>query len=121
MTELAELFDELSQQVLVQDDMVQSTEQTTDNVVKDQQQTVRQLRQAEDHARRARKLKWWIFGIVVAIIVVLAAILGGYFGYTCTHGGCGNTNHSSDSNHTSAKRLLKRFVEVNAKYNILRY
>lgn len=59
---------------------MQAAEEQTQNVVKDTEQANVQLTKGVDHARRARKLKWWAFFIVVLIIVALGLILGLYFG-----------------------------------------
>jgi syntaxin 1B/2/3 len=61
---------------------VQAAEEQTDHVVKDTEQANVQLGKGVEHARRARKLKWWCLGIVVLIIVVLGLALGIYFGVT---------------------------------------
>jgi syntaxin 1B/2/3 len=59
---------------------VQAAEEQTDNVVKDTENANVQLGKGVDHARRARKLKWWCLGIVVLIIIILALVLGIFFG-----------------------------------------
>jgi syntaxin 1B/2/3 len=39
-----------------------------------------QLNKGIEHARRARKLKWWCFFICLAIVIILGLVLGLYFG-----------------------------------------
>jgi syntaxin 1B/2/3 len=80
MGELALLFQQLDEQVVYQDPMVQQIEQQTEQVKGDTEQVNVQLDKGIDHARRARKLKWWCFFIVVIIICIVALILGLYFG-----------------------------------------
>lgn len=78
--ELNQLMEELATQVVLQDEPVQAVEQQTENVKKDTEAGNVQLSKGVEHARRARKLKWWCAGIVTAIIVILALVLGLYFG-----------------------------------------
>ena len=78
--ELALLFQQLNEQVVYQEDNVQGIEDKTGDVAKDTDHVNQQLDQGIKSARRARKLKWWTLGIVVLIIAILAAVLGGYFG-----------------------------------------
>jgi syntaxin 1B/2/3 len=78
--ELALLFQQLNEQVVYQEEQVARVEEQTENVTKDTSGALTQLDQGIKSARRARKLKWWTLGIVVLIIAILAAVLGGYFG-----------------------------------------
>lgn len=80
LTELNQLFQDLAEAVIIQEPAVQAADEQTSNVVKDTEQANVQLTKGVDHARRARKLKWWLFFIVVLIVVALALILGLYFG-----------------------------------------
>jgi len=78
--ELNQLFQDLAETVIIQESAVQATEAQTDNVVKDTENANVQLGKGVEHARRARKLKWWCLGIVVLIIIILALVLGIFFG-----------------------------------------
>ncbi|KAL1592728.1 hypothetical protein SLS60_011144 [Paraconiothyrium brasiliense] len=78
--ELGLLFQQLNEQVVYQEDQVTRVEEQTEDVNKDTTDATRQLDKGIKSARRARKLKWWTLGIVVLIIAILAAVLGGYFG-----------------------------------------
>lgn len=60
--------------------MVQQAEQHTENVKKDTEAGNQQLDKGIASARRARRMKWWCFWIVVLIICILALVLGLYFG-----------------------------------------
>lgn len=78
--ELALLFQQLNEQVVYQEEQVTRVEQQTEVVNQDTHKATQQLDEGIKSARRARKLKWWTLGIVVLIIAILAAVLGGYFG-----------------------------------------
>ncbi|RAR00984.1 polyketide synthase PksG [Stemphylium lycopersici] len=80
MTELALLFTQLNEQVVYQEASVQQTEQQTVQVKEDTENANKQLDEGIKSARRARKLKWWILLTVLAIIAILALVLGLYFG-----------------------------------------
>ena len=80
MIELAQLFQQLNEEVVAQEEPVMQNEIKTDVVQKDTTAANQQLDQGIKSARRARKLKWWTLGVVVLIIAILAAVLGGYFG-----------------------------------------
>ena len=78
--ELNQLMEELATAVVLQDEPVQAVEQHTDNVKKDTEAGNVQLNKGIEHAKRARKLKWWCFFICIAIVCILALVLGLYFG-----------------------------------------
>lgn len=78
--ELNQLMEDLATAVVLQDEPIQQTEQHTENVKKDTEAGVGQLDKGIEHAKRARKLKWWCFWIVVLIICILALVLGLVFG-----------------------------------------
>lgn len=84
--ELNQLFQDLAEAVVLQEPAVQAAEQQTENVVKDTEQANVQLKKGVDHARRARRLKWALVCIVLFIIIVLALVLGLYFGLQHTGG-----------------------------------
>jgi syntaxin 1B/2/3 len=82
LEQLNQLFQDLAEAVIIQEPAVQAAEEQTDHVVKDTEQANVQLGKGVAHARRARKLKWWLLGIVLLIVVVLGLALGIYFGVT---------------------------------------
>ncbi|KAH7380384.1 t-SNARE [Phaeosphaeria sp. MPI-PUGE-AT-0046c] len=81
MSELALLFQQLNEQVVYQEPQVQRAEEQTEQVIKDSEHANQQLTKGIDSAKRARKLKWITLWVVVAIIAILALVLGIYFGY----------------------------------------
>ncbi|RMY89042.1 hypothetical protein D0864_06516 [Hortaea werneckii] len=80
LIQLNQLMEDLATAVVLQDEPIQQTEQHTENVKKDTEAGNVQLDKGIASARRARKMKWWCFWIVIAIICILALILGLYFG-----------------------------------------
>ena len=80
MNELATLFIQLDETVQMQDEPVRQTEMQTEHVVEDSKAANHQLDTGIEHARRARRLKWWTLLVVVLIIAILALVLGLYFG-----------------------------------------
>jgi syntaxin 1B/2/3 len=80
ITELNQLMEDLATAVVLQDEPVQAVEQHTENVKKDTEAGNVQLNKGIEHARRARKLKWWCFFICLAIVIILGLVLGLYFG-----------------------------------------
>jgi len=78
--QLNALMEDLATTVILQDPVIQQTEQHTDNVKTDTEAANVHLDKGVESARRARKLKWWCLGICVAIVIILALVLGLYFG-----------------------------------------
>lgn len=78
--ELRTLFEQLDEQVVLQDTAVVDIEQTAGTVHKDVEGGNVQLDKGIVHSKRARKLKWWCLFIVVLIILILALVLGLFFG-----------------------------------------
>ena len=89
MIELQQLMEDLASTIVLQEAPIQQAEQHTENVKKDTEAGNVQLDKGIDHARRARKLKWWCLIICIAIACILALILGLYFGLTNRGGGNG--------------------------------
>lgn len=73
-------MEDLATAVVLQEEPIQQTEQQTENVVKDTELGNQHLDKGIKSARNARRLKWWLFWIVLAIIVILGLVLGLYFG-----------------------------------------
>ncbi|KAM0719564.1 hypothetical protein Q7P37_003694 [Cladosporium fusiforme] len=92
MLQLQQLMEDLATTVMLQDAPIQETEQHTENVKHDTEAGNVQLDKGIEHARRARKLKWWCFWIVVAILCILALILGLVFGLGVAGTGGANNN-----------------------------
>lgn len=80
LTELAQIFNDLAVQVELQEAPIQQAEEETVQVHKDTEAGNKQLNTAIKHAITRRKLQWWCFWITLAIIAILALILGLYFG-----------------------------------------
>lgn len=80
MVELQQLMEDLATAVVLQDQPIQQAEQHTENVKQDTEAGNVQLDKGIEHARRARKLKWWCFWITILIICIIALVLGLYFG-----------------------------------------
>lgn len=80
MLQLNQLFEDLAEQVIVQEAAVTAAQDQTQHVVEDTENANVQLTKGVEHARRARKLKWWCLFIVVLIIAILALVLGLVFG-----------------------------------------
>lgn len=80
LLELNQLFQQLAEQVIIQEPMVANVDDTTTKVLDDNTKGNTELDKGIKSARNTRKLKWWCFGIIVAIIVILALVLGLYFG-----------------------------------------
>lgn len=80
MNDLSLLFRQLDEQVELQEIPVEQAEEHTQKTVGHGKNANEQLKVGVKHARRARRLKWWLLLTVVAIICILALILGLYFG-----------------------------------------
>ena len=90
--------------------MVEQTEKQTENVTHDTKEGNKHLDKGIKSARNARKLKWWCFGIVVAIICILALILGLYFGLP---------NAGYHANHHKRSVMMARSLDIGGKKFIL--
>ena len=80
MVELATLFNQLNEQVIVQEAQTVQVEEQTVQVAEDTKHANTQLDQGIKAARRARKLKWYTLLVFVIIIAIIALALGIYFG-----------------------------------------
>ena len=80
MIQLNQLMEDLATTVVLQEEPIQNAELHTENVKKDVEGGNQQLDKGIASAKRARKLKWWCFFICVAIVCILALVLGLYFG-----------------------------------------
>lgn len=80
LLELQEIMSDLANTVELQDASVVQAEEQTHQVKQDTEAGNVQLDKGIEHARRARKLKWWCLGITVLVILILALVLGLFFG-----------------------------------------
>ncbi|KAF5134055.1 Syntaxin-like protein psy1 [Metarhizium anisopliae] len=72
LSEIALLYQELATMVEQQDETIVATEQNAEYTVDNMEAGNQQVKVATDHARRARKLKWWCLLLCVIIIIVVA-------------------------------------------------
>lgn len=80
MAELTQLFHDMEELVIEQDQPIQQIEEQINTAQHDIEQGVGHTQKAVVSAKKARKKKLWCFFIIVLIIVILALILGIYFG-----------------------------------------
>ena len=74
--ELAQLSQEVALMVEQQDEHIVNIEQNAEQTVDNMEAGNQQVKVATDHARRARKLKWWCLLICIIIIIVVALGVG---------------------------------------------
>lgn len=80
MAELTQLFHDMEELVVEQDQPIQQIEQQVGEAQHDIEQGVGHTQKAVVSAKKARRKRLWCFLIIVIIIVILALILGIYFG-----------------------------------------
>ncbi|KAI5965349.1 SSO2 [Candida pseudojiufengensis] len=80
MAELTQLFHDMEELVIEQDQPIQQIEEQVGTAQHDIEQGVGHTNKAVKSAKSARKKKIWCLVIVVIIIIILAVILGAYFG-----------------------------------------
>ncbi|KAI8998518.1 t-SNARE [Trametes punicea] len=80
LEELAQLFNDMSVLVAQQDEAIDQIQTMAGNVEADTHAGLQQTEKAVEHARSARRKRWICFGLTLAIIAILALILGLYFG-----------------------------------------
>nr|POE49253.1 protein transport protein sso2 [Quercus suber] len=90
LIQLNQLMEDLATQIVLQESAIQATEEHTVAVKNDTEAANVQLDKGIASARRARKMKWWCFFICLAIVIILALILGLYFGLMHTGGNNNN-------------------------------
>ncbi|SJX64474.1 related to SSO1-syntaxin-related protein [Sporisorium reilianum f. sp. reilianum] len=90
ITELAQLFNEMSILVDEQDDALNVIQEQGAQVETDMNQGLQHTNKAVDSARKARKKRWICFWILVILVIVIAAII---VAVICTRpGNCGQSN-----------------------------
>ena len=75
LIELDQLFQDLSQTVLVHEAAVTSVEQRTDNIVKETTSANAELTKGVSNARRARKLRWCCLILLLLILGAITIVL----------------------------------------------
>lgn len=80
LVQLNQLMEDLATAVVLQDEAIAQTEILTEGVKHDTEAGNVELDKGIKSARNARKMKWWCFWICVAIVCILALVLGLYFG-----------------------------------------
>lgn len=80
MTELAQLFHDMEIMVAEQDQQVTNVEQNVYHAEEEIERGIGNQYEAIKRARNARRMKWICAGILLAIVVILALVLGIYFG-----------------------------------------
>lgn len=73
--ELAELFQDMDNLVMQQEEAVVNIEQKGEDVVENLDKGTEQIGVAIKSARNARKWKWWCLGIVVLIIAIIVIVV----------------------------------------------
>lgn len=80
MAELTQLFHDMEELVIEQDQPIQQIEEQVATAQHDIEQGVGHTDKAVISARKARKKRMWCFIICLIIVVIIAVILGAYFG-----------------------------------------
>ncbi|KHC66052.1 syntaxin 1B/2/3 [Candida albicans P75010] len=80
MAELTQLFHDMEELVIEQDQPIQQIEEQVGTAQHDIEQGVGHTNKAVKSAKSARKKKLWCFFICLLIVIILAVILGAYFG-----------------------------------------
>ncbi|KAK7529659.1 t-SNARE [Phyllosticta citribraziliensis] len=80
MNDLAQLFIQLNEAVVLQQPQVEQTEQKTEAVLEEGKQANVQLDKGIDHIRRRNRLRRWTLFIFILIVCIIALVVGLYFG-----------------------------------------
>lgn len=80
MAELTQLFHDMEELVIEQDQPIQQIEEQINTAQHDIEQGVGHTQKAVVLAKKARRKRLWCFFIILIIIIILALILGIYFG-----------------------------------------
>lgn len=92
ITQLVELIELLNQEIIQQEPIIQAIEQKNMETADNLGGANVHLQEGVARARRARKLKWWCFGIVVLICIAIALGVGRGISLTRGGGGGGGDN-----------------------------
>lgn len=80
MAELTQLFHDMEELVIEQDQPIQQIEEQVATAQHDIEQGVGHTDKAVISAKKARKKRMWCFLICLIIVIIIAVILGAYFG-----------------------------------------
>ncbi|KKY14289.1 putative snare domain-containing protein [Diplodia seriata] len=98
MGELADLFIQLNEQVVLQEPQVERTEQQTETVLKDGEHANVELDKGIEHIKRRNRLRRWTLFVFILIICIIALVLGLYFGLKAKN----DNNNNNNSNNNNA-------------------
>jgi len=109
LLELHQLFQDLAEQVEIQQEAVQRTEEQTENVKTDTEAANVQLGKGIHHARNARRMKWCLLISAIVVIIIIAIVLAVYFASIKPNNNKSNNNNSNNNNNNNnPKRLVRR-------------
>ncbi|KAK4121395.1 t-SNARE [Parathielavia appendiculata] len=94
ITELLDLLQILNEQIVQQGAVVQDVADKAEETTGHLGQANVQIEKGVEHARRARKLKWWCLGVCVLICIVIALGVGLGVALTNKNSGGGNNNNA---------------------------
>ncbi|KAL1649180.1 hypothetical protein SLS58_001754 [Diplodia intermedia] len=97
MVELAELFNQLNEQVILQEPQVERTEQQTENVLEQGKQAHIELDKGIEHIKRRNRLRRWTLFVFILIICIIALVLGLYFGLKSKNDNNNNSNNNNNA------------------------
>merc|ERR1712003_410543 len=104
ITELAQLFNEMSILVDEQDDALNVIQEQGAQVETDMQQGLQHTNKAVDSAKKARKKRWYCFWIVIVLIIVIAAVVAAV---VCTQGtNCGRGGNNDNNRRSLVERSV---------------
>ncbi|SAM84017.1 related to SSO1-syntaxin-related protein [Ustilago bromivora] len=108
ITELAQLFNEISILVDEQDDALNVIQEQGQQVETDMSQGLQHTHKAVDSARKARKKRWICFWVIIILIIVIAAVVAAVI---CTRpGNCGMSN--GNDSRVARRSLVERSVHA---------
>lgn len=105
ITELAQLFNEMSILVDEQDDALNVIQEQGAQVETDMNQGLQHTNKAVDSARKARKKRWYCFWLIVILIIVAVAVV---VGIVCGQKGLCSSNNNN--NRAARRSLVERAV-----------
>ena len=80
MAELTQLFHDMEELVIEQDQPIQQIDEQIGAAQHDIEQGVGHTNKAVVSAKKARRKRLWCFIICLIIVIIIAVILGAYFG-----------------------------------------
>lgn len=88
------LFQQLNEQVVLQEPQIVRTEQQTETVIDQSKEANTQLDKGIENIRRRNRLRRWTLFVFILIICIIALVVGLYFGL--------GKNKDSGNSNTSA-------------------